>query len=131
MNMKVKSPGRVLSAVHRLGAFQAVSRWLPSHLTAIVYHRVADPVKSDFNGDPDLVSALPAAFARQLDYLASNYMPIDEQVLIDWLDGRGGLPERPLLVTFDDGYRDNLLNAASELKARGIPALLFVTTRFA
>jgi peptidoglycan/xylan/chitin deacetylase (PgdA/CDA1 family) len=37
------------------------------------------------------------------------------------------LPERPILVTFDDGYAD-FLDAAEELTAAGLPSTLYVTT---
>jgi len=41
--------------------------------------------------------------------------------------GRGEpLPEGAVLITFDDGYRDNLLNAAPVLKKHGYPAVQFV-----
>jgi peptidoglycan/xylan/chitin deacetylase (PgdA/CDA1 family) len=36
------------------------------------------------------------------------------------------LPERAVLITFDDGYRDNLANAAPILRKHGYPAVLFV-----
>ena len=106
--------------------------------TSAAYHRIfqcwsitgSTIASLGFHGDPDLVSATPEAFARQLDYLTARYTPIDERTLIAWLDGTSELPERPLLITFDDGYRDNLLRAAEILNAWGISALLFVCTGF-
>ena len=43
------------------------------------------------------------------------------------LDGKA-LPTSPVLVTFDDGYRNNLEVAAPELRRFGVPAMLAVTT---
>jgi len=40
----------------------------------------------------------------------------------------GELPSRPALVTFDDGFRNNLTNAAPALKKYGVPAVFHVTT---
>ncbi len=51
--------------------------------------------------------------------------------LDDWraaLDGRAALPKRPVLVTFDDGYRSVLTKAAPILAAYEVPAAVFVCT---
>ena len=130
MTDKATVAGRAFGLAHRLHVFHLLERRLPPHLSVLVYHRIDDSKRLGFHGDPDLVSATPEAFARQLDYLTARYTPIDERTLIAWLDGTSELPERPLLITFDDGYRDNLLRAAEILNAWGISALLFVCTGF-
>jgi len=51
--------------------------------------------------------------------------------LDDWraaLDGRASLPARPVLITFDDGYRSTLRLGAPILAAHGLPAVVFVST---
>jgi peptidoglycan/xylan/chitin deacetylase (PgdA/CDA1 family) len=40
----------------------------------------------------------------------------------------GGRPRRIFAITFDDGYRDNLLNAAPELERTDLPATIFVVS---
>jgi peptidoglycan/xylan/chitin deacetylase (PgdA/CDA1 family) len=130
MTDKATITSRALKFAHGFGVFGILQRRLPPHLTVLVYHRIDNPERPAFHGDPDLVSASPDAFVRQLDYLIANYTPVDERALISWLDRKAELPDRPLLITFDDGYRDNLIEAASALKDRGIPTLLFVCTRF-
>ena len=47
-----------------------------------------------------------------------------------YLDGLDRLPPRPLLVTFDDGYRNNLTYAVPELEEQGIPAIFHVATGY-
>jgi peptidoglycan/xylan/chitin deacetylase (PgdA/CDA1 family) len=130
MTSKATITGAAFMLAHRMHVFHFLARRLPPHLTVLVYHRIDDITRPGFHGDPDLVSATPETFARQLDYLVARYTPIDERMLITWLDGMAELPDRPLLITFDDGYRDNLLHAAGILNARNVPALLFVCTRF-
>ena len=46
-------------------------------------------------------------------------------MLDHYVDGKP-LPERAVLITFDDGYHDNLENAAPVLRKHGYPAVLFV-----
>lgn len=51
--------------------------------------------------------------------------------LDDWrgaLAGQGPLPPRPVLITFDDGYRSVLRLGAPILAAYGLPAAVFVCT---
>ena len=49
--------------------------------------------------------------------------------LSDWLAAEGSLPGRPVLVTFDDGYRSVFTLAKPILERYEIPAVVFVTTR--
>lgn len=94
----------------------------------LAYHRVADPAAPGFRGDPGNVSATPGEFARQMDWVADRFDPVGLDRVLAWLDGRADLPGRPLLITFDDGYRDNLEAAAPVLAARRLPGVLFLTT---
>ncbi len=48
---------------------------------------------------------------------------------LEMLEG-GTLPERALVITFDDGYRNFYLHAYPELKARGLPATMYLATDF-
>ncbi len=51
--------------------------------------------------------------------------------LDDWRaawNGRGALPARPVLITFDDGYRSVLTRALPILRRHGLPAAVFVCT---
>jgi peptidoglycan/xylan/chitin deacetylase (PgdA/CDA1 family) len=71
----------------------------------------------------------PEAFAAQMEWVRTNAHPISAADLGAYCAG-ASLPERSMLVTFDDGYRDNLTTAWPELKRAGIPALIFVSTGF-
>lgn len=120
----------VLDTAHRTGFWPAARRMIPSGLTVLVYHRIADPNRPDFYGLRDNVSATPNGFAAQLDYLAREYNVIsmgDLTALV--VEGRK-LPQRAVLITFDDGYRDNFTTALPGLVARGMPALMFAVPGF-
>ena len=51
-----------------------------------------------------------------------------DDVLAHYVEGVP-LPARAVLITFDDGYRDNLENAVPILSQHGYPAVLFVPDR--
>lgn len=96
------------------------SRWV----TVLAYHRVCDC--TDTPWDPDVISATPAAFDRQMAFVRKNFTPIGSSRIIRWLHGSASLPRNPIIVTFDDGYRDNHDVALPILRRQAIPADFFV-----
>jgi peptidoglycan/xylan/chitin deacetylase (PgdA/CDA1 family) len=130
----VPRPGRlldfVLNLVHKLGLFAVARYFTPRVLTVLNYHRIDDPLRPGFDTFKSNVSATPAEFVRQMDYVCRNYNAITGEHLLDWLHGRRDLPSHPLIITFDDGYHDNLEFALPVLMARNLPALIFLTTGF-
>lgn len=119
-----------LTAFDRLHVGPAVRGLLPANLVILVYHRIDNPDAPEFTGFRQIVSATPEQFAQQLDYLAQNFTVIGLDELEAWHSGKAELPPNAVMITFDDGYRDNLVHALPALEARRLPALLFVTTDF-
>ncbi|MCP8938420.1 polysaccharide deacetylase family protein [Alsobacter sp. SYSU M60028] len=101
-----------------------------SQLLVLCYHRVADTGGGAFNGFLPNVSADPREFERQMSLVARAYTPIGIERLVEWLDGGGELPERPALVTFDDGYLDNGEVALPIMRRHGIRPLIFLATDY-
>ncbi len=121
---------RVIDTAHRSGVFDAAARaYGRRRLTVLAYHRIVDPAAPGFLGFPGNVSATPEELDAQMAWAADRFTPV---ALTDAVAAAAGgpLPERPLLVTFDDGYRDNLTAAAPILERHGVPAVLFATTGF-
>lgn len=102
--------------------------WGKNRVTVLAYHRIADVAAPDFFHLEDNVSATPAGFAQQMEYVRRHFQVIDLATLVEAIDNGGGLPERALLITFDDGYYDNFLYAYPVLKRLGLPAVFFLTT---
>lgn len=57
---------------------------------------------------------------------AMGYTSISSRALVDWLDGTGDLPERPVLLTFDDGTAGLWSHADAVLEAQGFTGVAFV-----
>jgi peptidoglycan/xylan/chitin deacetylase (PgdA/CDA1 family) len=87
----------------------------------LVYHRVAEA-----DVDPWALNVSPANFAQQLAVLKTIGDPISLQQLAA-AKSDSDLPARPVCVTFDDGYADNLLAAKPALVRFGVPGTVFVT----
>lgn len=118
----LKDP-RVKRALYRSGALDAWHRRRNrDRLTVIMYHRVLatrDPRWATSDPEYTLPDDL---FAETLRFFKRHYNVIG---LDDLLSGKR-LPERPLLITFDDGWSDNEEYALRHLRDAGLPALLFV-----
>ena len=73
----------------------------------------------------------PEDFDWQMKYLVDHgYHTISPDELYAFLEGKGTLPDRPVLITFDDGYVDNYTNAYPILKKYNLKATIFMVTGF-
>lgn len=96
-------------------------------VTVLGYHRIADPESPGFRGFAGNASATPDEFAAQMAWVAARMTPITLADLLAAVDG-ASLPARPVLVTFDDGYRDNLTVALPVMEQHGIAPLILLAT---
>lgn len=125
----------VAAALDRVGFPQVVAAarryqlWRPTGLTVAAYHRVSDPARS--NGlDPELIDATPQEFEAQVGYLKENFRIVTIDEVLRAHRERRPLSPDSVLITFDDGYRDNYEVAFPILKRMGVPAAFFVTTGY-
>jgi len=106
--------GRLLS--------QSMGRW--NGLVVFNYHRLGNPAGSPF--DRALFSAGQKEFEQQVRFLKKNYDVLRVADLDQALSRRG----RCVMLTFDDGYRDNYELAFPVLKQLQVPATFFITSGF-
>jgi peptidoglycan/xylan/chitin deacetylase (PgdA/CDA1 family) len=109
----------------------AASAKLPSawqRLTILTWHRVAKDLGAGF--DRGVVAASPEQFDRQLSILRQSFSVIDTTALLKYREEGRPLPPNPVLLTFDDGYRDNLTLALPLLQKHGVKAVFFIPTGF-
>jgi peptidoglycan/xylan/chitin deacetylase (PgdA/CDA1 family) len=110
--------------VDRLFAF--LNRGRP---VVLAFHGVTDEAPGHLCNHEGLHLHLPV-FERLMAFIAARYRAVPLARVADWLEGRGTMPDRAVAVTFDDGYRNVLTQAAPVLHRHGIPATLFVATDF-
>lgn len=113
---------RGLAGVGRIA--KAIKRRLAPQVLILLYHRVArvDP-------DPWMLCVTPEHFAEHLDVLRRQGLAMSLKQLTRALH-KGRIPRRAVVVTFDDGYADNLLTAAPLLQEYEVPATVFVATGY-
>lgn len=97
----------------------------PHRVPVLMYHEIAD---AKATSSP--LAVAPDAFAKQLGYLRdAGFNTLTAGDLAAFLaDGAGELPERPIVLTFDDGYRDFYTRGLPVIKQNGFTATLFMTT---
>lgn len=77
------------------------------------------------------LSVTPSDFAAQMDWLAGNgYHPITTEDLYAYLSGARGLPSRPVILTFDDGYTDFYTTALPILRSHDFSAVAYIISNF-
>ena len=91
----------------------------------LTYHRVHEAMPADDLNTP------PEIFRRHMRYLKDHCRVIALGELLKeeaWEPLKGTRAQPTVVITFDDGYRDNYLNAYPVLTELGLPAVLFLVT---
>lgn len=95
-----------------------------------MYHHIALPPYDADAVRRDL-SLPPGVFEQQLQYLVKQgYTSITLSDLIQHLTRGAPLPPEPVILTFDDGYRDAYTEAFPLLQEHGMSGIFFLTTGF-
>jgi len=101
----------------------------PFELPVVMYHDVSDLPPDDIYRAASNV--LPADFSAQLDYLqCAGYTTITMSQLFEAIEGRGALPEKAIVLTFDDGYGDHYTQAFPILKQHGMTGAFAIITGY-
>jgi peptidoglycan/xylan/chitin deacetylase (PgdA/CDA1 family) len=97
----------------------------------LMYHHIAvappgaDAVRVDLSVPPDV-------FDAEMKMLADRgYHAVHLTDLANTLQNGAPLPPKPIIITFDDGYDDNYVNAFPTLKNHGLVGTFFIITHFA
>jgi peptidoglycan/xylan/chitin deacetylase (PgdA/CDA1 family) len=116
--VRIRGIGRARSVARRI-----TNRFV-RRAVILLYHRV-----TELAADPQLLSVSPQHFAEHLDVIRKVGLPMPLKSL--WQAGRRERSSKcDVIVTFDDGYADNLYNAKPLLESHDVPATVFVTTGY-
>ncbi len=103
----------------------ALTSRFSSRVLIVLYHRIR-PGPCD---DPYVLGVTPEHFAEHLEIYKKYGRPMGLQDLARSLR-ENRLPRRAVVVTFDDGYADNLYQARPVLEDHEFPATVFVTAGY-
>ena len=113
----------LLAAVGFVGLQYLLSQPAPAGFPILEYHMV----QAENPKDAYEYNVPPAEFEAQLDYLEQEgYTTIS---LRDYLRAKKGLqqlPDKPVILTFDDGYATNYTELLPILERRGLKATIFM-----
>ena len=94
----------------------------PIRMPVLMYHSINS--KESKAGDYVIT---PAALKSDLEWLQKNgYQTVVVQDLLGYVEEGTPLPEKPVMITFDDGYYNNYLNAYPILKELGMKAVISI-----
>ncbi len=111
-----------ISALYDPAAAASGASDLVAAVPVLMYHAFTEDA-----GKAADTFTLSGDFADQLASLCSaGYKAVSLEQLIDYVENGTALPERPIVITIDDGYRDNLTIAAPILEEYGCSADIFV-----
>lgn len=94
------------------------------YIPILMYHDIVTNVKDSS------AQVSVNQFKDQLSTLLSEgYTPINFADYMAYKEGKKGLPKKPIIITFDDGYKSNYTNAYPVLRDKSIEATFFVPTK--
>ncbi len=121
-----RSIGFYRGALDAAGSWESLRHEFGQRLPVLLYHHVGPAHAGAY---PHLTVS-PARFKSQMRWLRRRgYTAIRSCDWISWIRGEGRLPEKPVLITFDDAYMDIARYALPVLKRHGLTATVFVPTQ--
>jgi peptidoglycan/xylan/chitin deacetylase (PgdA/CDA1 family)/GT2 family glycosyltransferase len=113
------------AALKEAGSWKSFHREFEMRLPVLLYHHVGPPRPGTIPG----LTVSPQRFERHVRWLARRgYTGIRASDWARWRREGKGLPEKPVLLTFDDGYADLTEYAFPVLRRYGFSAAVFIVT---
>lgn len=95
-------------------------------LLVIMYHGV-----TTHHYSPPVWTQLPeSVFEKQIKFFKEYYHPLSISEVISILESGREFPDNSVLVTFDDGLKNNYSVASPILKKHAVPAVIYLTVDF-
>jgi peptidoglycan/xylan/chitin deacetylase (PgdA/CDA1 family) len=113
-----------VSAFARAGMDSLAVRLHAGDALILVYHAIVSREKDE----PFRYHHTISEFETHLDWLGAHCTPVGLADFARWKHGGFSPSKPPVLLTFDDGYRNNATLAAPLLRRKGFPAVFFITS---
>ncbi len=95
-------------------------------LNIVMYHYVRDLNNSRY---PEIKGLDLSLFKQQIKFLNTNFNIISPEMLIDAVENNTSLPDKSILLTFDDGYIDHYTNVFPVLKEYNLSGVFSVPAK--
>lgn len=113
----------IISSLYHLKFFDILRQFQKKRVIILMYHR--------FSQKPEPFKIQQSIFENQIKFLKKKYNFISLKHYSEVLnEKRDDLPDNPIIITIDDGYKDNYTFAYPILKKYSIPATIFLTIDF-
>jgi len=103
---------------------------LRGRAVVLTYHRVLPRERQKQSFSHAGIVVTPETFERHMRFLRRFMRPVSATEFLRLWSSREPMPARTCLVTFDDGWYDNLEFALPILQRHAVPAVLFVATDY-
>ena len=100
---------------------QAAGRLRGPSAAILMYHSVMEDPGSQEAYLGEIIHS-QKVFRQQIELLARRFRPTSLDQVERFINGKAEIPDRAVVVTFDDGYTDNYEIAAPVLNELGVPA---------
>jgi peptidoglycan/xylan/chitin deacetylase (PgdA/CDA1 family) len=115
-----------LGAIEEAGGWNSFRREFAMQLPVLCYHHVGEKLPHSW----PLLTVSPSVFRRQIAWLAEHsYTAIHASDWLAWVKQGTALPEKPVLITFDDGYSDLIDHAIPVLEEHAFKATIFFVSQ--
>ncbi|NNE66287.1 MAG: polysaccharide deacetylase family protein [Pyrinomonadaceae bacterium] len=113
---------QILQSIYSLGGFRPFHFLKRNELLILTYHR--------FSEEPSPTTVSREELQEHLSYLKKNTNVVSLDDAVQMISEESDLPENPVAITIDDGYRDAYDIAFPLLGKYKLPATLYVITNF-
>ncbi|WP_299081494.1 polysaccharide deacetylase family protein [uncultured Paraglaciecola sp.] len=100
-------------------ALFCLNTWAKDNAVILLYHHVS-------HATPTVTSVSPVTFRQHMQYLADNHQVLPLKDVIDALQNKQPLPDKTVVITFDDGYENIFTNAHPIIQEFSFPYTVFV-----
>lgn len=100
-----------------------IKKKFKNKLLIVFYHEINNI--HDLLGE---ISTKPYYFEEQMKFLSENFIPISTSDIKRFYQNHESSFKKSVLITFDGGYKGNLINAYPILKKYSIPGLIYLIT---